>query len=374
MGGFAALLIGASDYERVGFTPLPFVPRDLERLDAALRARGFRVERPGAGERISWNFVNGEVSRFLEKARRGETLLICLSGHGLHAQGVDYLIPEDLHRYRKPLWSGCVAIDWRSEVENTRAAQVLFLIDACREGVGGDTMAGAVGWASGRAMTVKSRRIAHLYACSPGGYAHFVAAGSGSFSLFSRAVLDELLAYDGPLTLEQLGEAVQNRIEVLHTAHGKPGSAQEVRVLTDADQGSSSSRDRCWSSTPYRSTTNRRRRSSRWPPSTSTNSLPAPSTSSRPPGAPSSWRSTPCSGRRQNCSTSPQLGWRPRRSPRCGTRRPGIAPPPRCWSWSGPFARPGADASLCCCWRRRPSARRPNCRCCSPGWPDSPGC
>ncbi|MFF7588366.1 caspase family protein [Kitasatospora purpeofusca] len=236
MGGFAALLIGASDYERVGFTPLPFVPRDLERLDAALRARGFRVERPGAGERISWNFVNGEVSRFLEKARRGETLLICLSGHGLHAQGVDYLIPEDLHRYRKPLWSGCVAIDWRSEVENTRAAQVLFLIDACREGVGGDTMAGAVGWASGRAMTVKARRIAHLYACSPGGYAHFVAAGSGSFSLFSRAVLDELLAHDGPLTLEQLSEAVQRRIEALHTGHGKPGSAQEVRVLTDADQ------------------------------------------------------------------------------------------------------------------------------------------
>ncbi|MEK2495020.1 hypothetical protein WN990_36310 [Kitasatospora purpeofusca] len=236
MGGFAALLIGASDYERVGFTPLPFVPRDLERLDAALRARGFRVERPGAGEQISWNFVNGEVSRFLEKARRGETLLICLSGHGLHAQGVDYLIPEDLHRYRKPLWSGCVAIDWRSEVENTRAAQVLFLVDACREGVGGDTMAGAVGWASGRAMTVKSRRIAHLYACSPGGYAHFVAAGGGSFSLFSRAVLDELLAYDGPLTLEQLSEAVQNRIEVLHAAHGKPGAAQEVRVLTDADQ------------------------------------------------------------------------------------------------------------------------------------------
>ncbi|MFJ4673505.1 caspase family protein [Kitasatospora purpeofusca] len=236
MGGFAALLIGASDYARVGFTPLPFVPRDLERLDAALRARGFRVERPGAGERISWNFVNGEVSRFLEKARRGETLLICLSGHGLHAQGVDYLIPEDLHRYRKPLWSGCVAIDWRSEVENTRAAQVLFLIDACREGVGGDTMAGAVGWASGRAMTVKSLRIAHLYACSPGGYAHFVAARSGSFSLFSRAVLDELLAHDGPLTLEQLSEAVQRRIEALHTGHGKPGSAQEVRVLTDADQ------------------------------------------------------------------------------------------------------------------------------------------
>ncbi|MFC5661530.1 caspase family protein [Kitasatospora misakiensis] len=246
MGGFAALLIGASDYGRVGFTPLPFVLRDLERLDGALRARGFRVERPEAGTQINWNYVNGEVSRFLAHARHGETLLICLSGHGLHADGVDYLVPEDLHRHRWPLSAGCVAIDWRNEIENTPAAQVLFLIDACREGVRNDTMGGAAGWASRKAMKVRERRVAHLYACSPGGYAYFVGPGDpgeaergpgdDSFSLFSRAVLEVLLSHDGRLTLAQLRSAVQPRIEELHRAYGKTGPAQDIRVLTDADQ------------------------------------------------------------------------------------------------------------------------------------------
>ncbi|MCG6494181.1 caspase family protein [Kitasatospora sp. A2-31] len=167
MGGFAALLIGASDYEPAGLPPLSFVPRDLQRLGEALRARGFRVVLPKARRQVSTNFVNGEVGHFLRAARRGETLLICLSGHGLHAKGTDYLIPEDAHPNMEPFWSGCVAIDWRNEVENTPAAQVLFLIDACREGVQQDSMGGTVGWASRKALIVAGRKVAHLYACSP---------------------------------------------------------------------------------------------------------------------------------------------------------------------------------------------------------------
>ncbi|MFJ4796866.1 hypothetical protein [Kitasatospora purpeofusca] len=236
MGGFAALLIGASKYTRVGFTPLPFVPDDLARLQEALTARGFEVERPVTGDPIGRNFVRGEVSRFLAGARPGATLLICLSGHGLNVGGMDYLVPEDLHRHQKPLTDGCVAIDWRSEVGRTKAATVLFLLDACREVVADETMGGVVALPRRMAKAVQLRKVARLYACAPGGYAHFVPAGSDSFSLFSRAVRDELLAHDGPLTLEQLAEAVQSRIEVLHTEHGKPGEAQEVRVLTDADQ------------------------------------------------------------------------------------------------------------------------------------------
>ncbi|MFD9067305.1 caspase family protein [Kitasatospora purpeofusca] len=236
MGGFAALLIGASDYARVGFDSLPFVPDDLERLDEALTARGFRVERPGVGERIGWNFVHGEVTRFLEEAPPGETLLICLSGHGLHARGVDYLVPEDLHRFRKPPWKGCVAIDWSQEVDDTAAATVLFLVDACREAVGDGTMGGVVALSRRMAKAVRVRKVARLYACAPGGYAHFVSAGSDSFSLFSHAVRQVLRTHEGPLTLDRLGEAVQSRIAALHTEHGKSGPAQEVRVLTDADQ------------------------------------------------------------------------------------------------------------------------------------------
>ncbi|MFF8772375.1 hypothetical protein [Kitasatospora sp. NPDC015120] len=243
MAGFAALLIGASDYDLAGCTPLPFVPRDLERLGGALRDRGFRVVLPTAHGRVGANFVNGEVGHFLRTARRGETLLVCLSGHGLHAEGQDYLIPEDLHSGVEPPWSGCIAIDWRREVEWTPAARVLFLIDACRNGVRQDFMSGTVGWASRDALVVAGRQVAHLYACSPGEYARFVGAGEpgrgpdgGSFSLFSRAVLDTLLAHDGPLNLEELRVATQARIQEFHRGYGKQGRAQSVRVLTDVDQ------------------------------------------------------------------------------------------------------------------------------------------
>ncbi|MFE2175960.1 hypothetical protein [Kitasatospora sp. NPDC059462] len=243
MAGFAALLIGASDYDLAGCTPLPFVPRDLERLGRALRDRGFRVVRPMPFGRVGANFVNGEVGDFLRTARRGETVLVCLSGHGLHAEGQDYLIPEDLHSGVEPPWAGCIAIDWRREVERTPAARVLFLIDACRNGVRQDFMSGTVGWATRDALVVAGRQVAHLYACSPGEYARFVGAGEpgrgpdgGSFSLFSRAVLDTLLAHDGPLNLEQLRVATQARIEEFHQGYGKQGRAQSVRVLTDVDQ------------------------------------------------------------------------------------------------------------------------------------------
>ncbi|MFB8239982.1 caspase family protein [Kitasatospora purpeofusca] len=237
MGGFAALLIGASDYREAGFPPLPFVHRDLELLDQALRARGFKVKRPRPSSGpMGWNFVQGQVIRFLEDAVPGATLLICLSGHGLHAQGMDYLVPEDLPRYRKRPWKGCVAIDWSQEVDDTPAATVLFLVDACREAVGDGTMGGVVALPRRLAKAVQARKVARLYACAPGGYAHFVAAGSGSFSLFSRAVLEVLHTHDGELTLKQLDESVRRGIEALHTEHGKPGAAQEARALTDADR------------------------------------------------------------------------------------------------------------------------------------------
>ncbi|MFE1318605.1 caspase family protein [Kitasatospora phosalacinea] len=246
MGGFAALLIGASDYRHKNISPLPFVTRDLEGLGGALRARGFRVVLPKAHGQVSANFVNGEIAAFLRAARSRENLLICLSGHGLHAEGEDYLIPEDVHGGLDPIWSGCVAINWRKEVERSHAGQVLFLIDACREGVHRGTMGASVGWASREALRVAGMKVAHFYACSPGESAHFVAPGGrpgqtrrgpddSSFSLFSRAVLDTLLADRGPLNLEQLRVDVQARIEEFHRRHRKGGDAQRVRVITDVD-------------------------------------------------------------------------------------------------------------------------------------------
>ncbi|MFC8717557.1 caspase family protein [Kitasatospora sp. NPDC057198] len=238
MPKYSALLIGASEYVQPGIQPLRFVRQDIEVLADALRARGTDVTVPRSDKPVSANFINGEVSAFLKRAETGQSLLIALSGHGLHAGGQDYLVPEDLHPEISPVWSGCVSVDWQAQVENTRAAQVLFLIDACREGVDHDGM-GAVGWASSKAKAVAGRKVAHMYACSPGEVARFVDAekeGSpvpgGSFSIFSRAVSDVLAAPSGPVDLEGLQALVQSKIADSYQRYRKLQVPQRVRVRT----------------------------------------------------------------------------------------------------------------------------------------------
>ncbi|WP_369184730.1 caspase domain-containing protein [Streptomyces sp. Y1] len=226
MGRFSALLIGASAYDEA---PLGFVLRDLKKLREALQRRGVRVElpRPPAGWPVTANFVNGEVVGFLARAEPGERLLIGLSGHGTHVDGQDYLVPEDIHPEQRPLWKGCIAIDWKQELQETRAAQVLFLVDACRQGIR-DAMGPPVGWSPSKMRAVASRKVARLYACAPGELARFVAsgestaqAGDGSFSLFSRAVREVLVSHEGPLNLDELRAGVQQRVSALHREYRK---------------------------------------------------------------------------------------------------------------------------------------------------------
>ncbi|KJS57372.1 hypothetical protein VM98_01825 [Streptomyces rubellomurinus subsp. indigoferus] len=241
MGRFSALLIGAAHYGEND--SLHFVHRDLAKLGEALRDRAVEVvrPRPREGGQVTANFVNGEVIGFLKGARPGDRLMICLSGHGTHIDGQDYLVPEDIHP-EVPYKSGCVAIDWKEQLQNTKAAQVLITIDACRQGVR-DSMARPTAWATAEVRAVAGRKVARLYACSPGELARFKPAAKpswatddGSFSLFSRAMRDVLVAHDGPLDLGQLCEQVQGRVAHLHRETGRTGAVQAVKLLTDVVQ------------------------------------------------------------------------------------------------------------------------------------------
>ncbi|KJS58191.1 hypothetical protein VM95_34860, partial [Streptomyces rubellomurinus] len=137
--------------------------------------------------------------------------------------------------------SGCIAIDWKQELQETAAAQVLFLVDACRQGIR-DAMGPPPGWSPSKMRAVAGRKVARLYACAPGELARFVpaeestaqAGDGGSFSLFSRAVREVLVSHEGPLDLGELRAGVQERVSALHREHRKPGRPQEVRVLTEA--------------------------------------------------------------------------------------------------------------------------------------------
>ncbi|MEU2266009.1 caspase family protein [Streptomyces olindensis] len=253
MGRYKALLIGAGAYETRGVWALPFVGDDLARLASALRGKGFdTVEvytRETHGKPISANFVKGQVGGFVKRARAGDTLVIALSGHGVHHRGRSYLVPEDIHEDTHPFASGCVAIDWEAELDNSPAEHVVFLIDACREGIEQDSMGrtGVTNWGQDKVGASLRRKVAKVYGCTRGEYALFVRPeetpvdpvpgipSGASFSLFSRAVTDVIAAQPATaaLDLAAFEDAVQDRVDLLHRAYRKSGQPQTVRVVTD---------------------------------------------------------------------------------------------------------------------------------------------
>ncbi|RYJ30797.1 chaperone protein [Streptomyces sp. L-9-10] len=246
-----ALLIGASEYDDETIRSLPFVRDDLQRLEGALSDRGFRpVEIAESQRGITPNAVNRHVLRFLREAGRGDTLFVMLSGHGVHFDGRDYLVPEDAYYESEPFAESCVEIGWQKELEDSPAGQVVFLIDACREGSARRTKAPTrmPGWERPKIAATLRRKVAYVYACSKAQYALYVdeseavlpqhadAAGTqpkDSFSLFSRAVSDVVSAVPHTLHMGEFLDEVQRRVTALHTAYGKTQPVQRVRAETD---------------------------------------------------------------------------------------------------------------------------------------------
>ncbi|MEV6007809.1 caspase family protein [Streptomyces sp. NPDC051976] len=246
-----ALLIGASTYDDPAISNLPFIPDDLRLVQSALTQREFgSVEILESSRGTTRTAVNARVSRFLRDANRSDVLFILLSGHGQHFEGADYLIPEDADFAIEPFADCCVEIGWRKELEDSAAARVLFLVDACREGLEQDSKSatGVRSWGKPKVAATLRRKVAYVYACSPAEKAHYVrptdtakdeAAPPGdSFSLFSRAVLHLISEVPYAVDLVDFEEQVQTRVAALHAAYGKPGRPQRVRVTTDADRRS----------------------------------------------------------------------------------------------------------------------------------------
>lgn len=246
-----ALLIGASEYDDETIRSLPFVRDDLQRLEGALSDRGFRpVEIAESQRGITPNAVNRHVLRFLREAGRGDTLFIMLSGHGVHFDGRDYLVPEDAYYESEPFAESCVEIGWQKELEDSPAGQVVFLIDACREGSARRTKSPTrmPGWERPKIAATLRRKVAYVYACSKAQYALYVdeyeavlpqhadAAGTqpkDSFSLFSRAVADVVSQVPHTLHMGEFLDEVQRRVTALHTAYGKTPPVQRIRAETD---------------------------------------------------------------------------------------------------------------------------------------------
>ncbi|MEU6123399.1 caspase family protein [Streptomyces sp. NPDC047123] len=255
MSQHRALLIGASDYDEPRIDKLPFIEDDLLLMRQVLMGRGFQaVEIVDSKRGTIPSVVHAQVRGFLRNAKPDDTLWILLSGHGFHFEGRDYLIPEDATYDVEPFSDSCIEIGWRRELEESRAGHVVFLVDACREGVQRDTKAGPPGmrnWARREIAASLRRRVAYVYGCSASQQSLFVhksekplphAPDTGippgtSFSLFSRAICDVVTENPHAMRLQEFAEKTQARVDVLHRAYKRDRTPQQLKIVSELKAG-----------------------------------------------------------------------------------------------------------------------------------------
>lgn len=238
MGRFRALLLGVAEYDDPDIPGLPFVTEDLVNVAMALESRGFSTEIPDDSGRLGGKRIQAAVNRFLSTAGDGDTLLIYLSGHGAHGHGTDYLLPSDADLTWLPLADAAVPLTaWRTSIDESRAAGIVFLVDACREGVQENVKAATklTAWNPDEIARSRRRNVAWIFPCSPGEVARYIQndADGTNFSLFSRAVENALKIGSTPVTARGFTDALTAQMTALVTEHGKP--VQHIRLAGEAD-------------------------------------------------------------------------------------------------------------------------------------------
>lgn len=211
---------------------LPVVREDVELLARALRESSYDVTIRGANTayEVSKNLIAKEIRDACDRVPENGTLLIFFSGHGIHSSGHDYLFPWDADLRGSHDAALFRVSDVLAEVDGSRAKQIVFFIDACREGFDTQTKASSsLKWGTEKRRHAQKRQYSTVFSCKAGEYSHY----TSKFSLFSRA-LSEALSIDHPArTLKAVSDATQERLGELCREYQK--SKQTVTHLSESD-------------------------------------------------------------------------------------------------------------------------------------------
>lgn len=255
-----ALLIGVPEYAFRPELRLPVVAQDIADVQRALEACNYHVrtlgiENPADATR---NAIRRAIREACSGAAAESTLLILFTGHGIHHQGRDLLIPYDGDLEDDPADS-LVSADLSDVVSGSPAATIVFFIDACREGVHWHRKAAEmVAWSSSEHCSRTGKGFATVFGCSRGQVSQYT-GGSGGYSLFSRALATVLAPAHSARTLGEIVDAAQQELDRLVVQHNKRRQVltwkgeQEVglgllqRVITDhLPESEDDSEDRQW--------------------------------------------------------------------------------------------------------------------------------
>lgn len=216
---------------------LPIVLTDARDLEVSLKQSNYAVKSVGSGQPhdSSRGSILSAIRTSCEGVPLGGTLLLFFSGHGLHSNGRDYLVPWDADLSDTKLENYLVEVGEISRlVEMSPAANVVLFIDACREGI--DLVQakalGVASWGRSQRELVRGRRFSIVFSCEPGQYAGYVSGVSG-FSLFSRAIAESISLAHPARTLKQVIGDAQKVLDELSRTNSKP--RQTIRFSGESD-------------------------------------------------------------------------------------------------------------------------------------------
>lgn len=234
-----ALLIGVPENTLDPSLNLQVVGNDIAMMQSSLEACGYAVTSIGiaASSIASANLIRHAIAKACSEAPENSTLLLYFSGHGVHVNGEDLLIPWDGSiTDPETIRSSLVSTNILSSVNRSRARVVLFIIDACREGGQWDIKPAIFqGWGSKQIKTAQQRHFILFYSCGPGEFSHYV-SGPDGFSLFSKA-LSTVLSPSHPA--ESIDEVVSaTEIELTRLVRECKKTEQHCRIVTEHEPGS----------------------------------------------------------------------------------------------------------------------------------------
>jgi hypothetical protein len=231
-----ALLIGVPENKRDPNLDLPVVHNDLSLLQDSLEGCGYTVRTYGIADpsEVSSNLIGYAITDACVEAPEDSTLLIYFSGHGIHYNGKDLLIPWD-GDYKDPsqIERNLISTDISTFVDRSRARLVVFFIDACRVGLRWEFKSHSLReWGHGEINHAERSRLIHVYSCGPGEFSQYT-SGEHGFSLFSKALATVLAPTYPAEAIGEVVRAAQKELNKLIIDYGK--SKQNIRLAGEQE-------------------------------------------------------------------------------------------------------------------------------------------
>ena len=196
-----ALLIGNADYAHT--TALKNTLADVRALQGALRELGFDAVR--RRENLKLSEMLQAVEDFANELGQGDLAFFYYSGHGLQADGKNFLLPVDFSRTQSAAMMRAKALEAdvvRETLERTGARLRVLVLDACRDNPFQGSKSGASGLA---AMNARAEGDLIAYATAAGRTASD--NPEGALGLYMTHLLPELKR--GTVELEEAFERTQ---------------------------------------------------------------------------------------------------------------------------------------------------------------------